>query len=78
MHRILVSIAIAVPLGALVLGALVALGMTLAGESPWISTLMGAGIGVLAGLFFGVWAGFVASIDEFDAADLHVLPDPED
>jgi hypothetical protein len=40
---------------------------------------MGAGIGILAGSFFGIWAGFVASVSELDTVDLHLhrSPDPD-
>ena len=70
MHRILVATAIAIPVGAIVLAALVGGATAIAGQPAALSALMGAGIGVLAGVFFGVWAGFVASIRELDDADL--------
>jgi hypothetical protein len=70
MHRILVATAIAIPVGAAVLAALVGGATAIAGQPAALSALMGAGIGVLAGAFFGVWAGFVASIRELDEADL--------
>ena len=73
MHRIVVATAIAIPLGAIVFAGLVALGAVIAGVPATISALTGAGIGVLGGLFFGVWAGFIASIDELDATDQHFV-----
>ncbi|MEP6623487.1 MAG: hypothetical protein ABJC79_03530, partial [Acidimicrobiia bacterium] len=70
MHRILVATVLAVPIGA-VIGALLLAGVvSIAGRPVATSAAMGAGIGVLAGLFFGVWAGFVASANELDHADL--------
>ena len=46
----------------------------------WVSWLgMAAGIGVLAGVFFGAWAGFVAKAHVLDDIDLHAnrpLPTP--
>ena len=72
MHRILVATAIAVPVGAVVLAALVGGATAISGQPAALSALMGAGIGVLAGVFFGVWAGFVASIRELDDVDLPV------
>jgi len=72
MHRILVATAFAVPVGAVVLAALVGGATAVAGQPAAISALVGAGIGALAGVFFGVWAGFVASIRELDEADLPV------
>jgi hypothetical protein len=71
-HRILVATAIAIPVGAVVLAALVGGATAIAGQPAALSALMGAGIGVLAGTFFGVWAGFVASIRELDDADTPV------
>jgi hypothetical protein len=70
MHRILVSTAIAIPSGSVVLAALVGGATAIAGQPVLISALMGAGVGALAGIFFGVWAGFVASIRELDEVDL--------
>ena len=51
-----------------------------AGNPDWGSWLgMAAGIGVLAGVFFGAWAGFVAKAHVLDDVDLHAnrpLPSP--
>lgn len=69
-RRILVATAIAVPIGAAVLAALVAGAMVLAGRPAAIPAAMGAGIGGLAGAFFRMWAGFVASVSELDDVDL--------
>ena len=41
-------------------------------DPDWVSWLgMAAGIGVLAGVFFGAWAGFVAKAHMLDDIDLH-------
>lgn len=79
MRRILIATAIAVPLGAAVLALLVAGAMVIAGQPVFIPAAMGAGIGMLAGSFFGMWAGFVASVSELDTVDLHLHrgTDPE-
>jgi hypothetical protein len=37
-----------------------------------VFALLVAGIGILAGSFFGMWAGFVASVSELDEVDLHL------
>jgi hypothetical protein len=75
MRRIVIATAIAVPIGALVFALLVAGAMVIAGEPVLVAAAMGAGIGVLAGSFFGLWAGFVASVSELDAVE-HQLPEP--
>ena len=72
MRRILIATAIAVPIGAAVFALIVAGAMVIAGGPVVIPAAMGAGIGVLAGSFFGMWAGFVASVSELDAVDLHL------
>jgi hypothetical protein len=72
MRRILIATAIAVPIGAAVFALLIAGAMVIAGQPVVIPAAMGAGIGVLAGAFFGMWAGFVASVSELDRVDLHL------
>jgi hypothetical protein len=72
MRRILIATAIAVPVGALFFFGLVAAAMVIAGQPVLVASAMGAGIGVLAGAFFGMWAGFVASVSELDRADVHL------
>lgn len=70
-HRILIATVIAVPIGAAIFAALVASAMLIAGQPAAVPAAMGAGIGVLAGSFFGMWAGFVASVRELDNVDRH-------
>jgi hypothetical protein len=72
LRRIVIATAIAVPIGALVFALLVAGAMVIAGEPVLVAAAMGAGIGVLAGSFFGMWAGFVASVSELDAVEHHL------
>jgi uncharacterized membrane protein len=72
MRRILIATAIAVPIGAAVFALLVAGAMVIAGQAVVVPAAMGAGIGILAGSFFGIWAGFVASVSELDTVDLHL------
>lgn len=69
-HRILISTAIAMPIGAVFFAALVAIAMLIAGQPALIPAAMGAGIGILAGSFFGMWAGFVSSVRELDEVSL--------
>jgi hypothetical protein len=69
-HRILVSMAIAIPICILFFVGLLDVAMSFAGDSVLVPSAMGAGIGVLAGAFFGVWAGFVGSVAELDRSDL--------
>jgi hypothetical protein len=75
LHRILVSMAIAIPICVVVFVGLLDAAMALAGDSVLVPSAMGAGIGVLAGAFFGVWAGFVGSVHELDREDLGHHPD---
>jgi uncharacterized membrane protein len=79
MRRIVIATAIAVPIGALVFALLVAGAMVIAGEPVLVAAAMGAGIGVLAGSFFGMWAGVVASVSELETVELHLADatDPE-
>ncbi|MGH2781985.1 MAG: hypothetical protein ACRDLA_11385 [Thermoleophilaceae bacterium] len=64
------GMATAIPLMVAFLVALVvvALGSQHPDWSSWLG--MAVGVGVLAGVFFGTWAGFVASAHEFDEADV--------
>jgi len=60
-HRIVVAVAILVPIGAAAFALLILAATSLAGAPEGGPILMGAATGVLAGFFFGVWAGVVAS-----------------
>ncbi len=55
MHRILVWTAIGVPVGATFFGLLVFVGARLAASPAGAPVAMGAVVGVLAGVFFGMW-----------------------
>ncbi len=70
LHRVLVAMAIAIPICVIVFAGLLDAAMALAGASVLVPTAMGAGIGVLAGVIFGMWAGFVGSVNELDRVDL--------
>jgi hypothetical protein len=48
------------------------------GVASGAPTLMGAGIGVLAGVFFGMWVGVVASVHDVEHLDLAPPPDRDD
>ena len=60
-HSILIWVAILVPIGAVVFALLIYMATDLAGAPEGGPVLMGAATGVLAGFFFGGWAGVVAS-----------------
>jgi hypothetical protein len=63
LHRIIIGVAIAVPLS---IGFWVGL-IALAVRDASAGTIgMAIGIGVLNGVFFGTWAGFVATTDAID------------
>jgi hypothetical protein len=66
---------VAIPICVVVFVGLLDTASALAGESVLVPSAMGAGIGVLAGAFFGVWAGFVGSVRELDDEDLGHHPD---
>lgn len=46
--------------------------MLIAGQRAAIPAAMGAGIDILAGSFFGMRAGSVASVRELEDVDLHL------
>jgi hypothetical protein len=70
-RAIVKSVLISVPLmiAFWVLLVVVAVGDKDPDWGPWLG--MAAGIGVLAGVFFGAWAGFVAKAHVLDDIDLH-------
>ncbi len=65
-RRMIMWSALLMPAGALFFGTLVALAVVPTGTAIAGPIAMGAGTGLLAGLFFGTWAGFVASVSEFE------------
>ena len=68
-HRVLVAIAILVPIGAVTFALLMLAATSLAGAPEGGPIAMGAATGVLVGLFFGMWAGVVASARDIDHTD---------
>jgi hypothetical protein len=70
LHRVAVAMVIAIPICVVVFVGLLDVAMAISGSSVLVPTAMGAGIGVLAGVFFGMWAGFVGSVRELDRVDL--------
>jgi hypothetical protein len=66
-HRIIIGLAIAVPVNIGFWVGLIALAVHSAHPAGAIG--MAVGIGFLNGVFFGTWAGFVASNDTFDELD---------
>jgi hypothetical protein len=65
-RRMIIGTAILVPVGAALFALLVGIAIWSTGTAIAGGVAMGAGIGALAGLFFGTWAGFVASVHEFE------------
>jgi len=68
LHRIIISVAIATPLCIGIWVGLIALAVRHSAQMAG-PIAMAVGIGVLNGVFFGTWAGFVASNDTFDELD---------
>ena len=67
LHRIIIGVAIAVPLS---IGLWVGL-IALAVRDASAGTIgMAIGIGVLNGVFFGTWGGFVATTDAIDELEM--------
>jgi hypothetical protein len=65
-RRMMIGSAIMVPFGAAFFALLVGIAVWGTGTAIAGPVAMGAGAGVLAGIFFGTWAGFVASVREFE------------
>jgi hypothetical protein len=78
-RRIIVSVVIAVPVAVVVMTGLVTLALTadhVRLEGPLV---MAAAVGVLVGVFFGAWAGFVGTTHAFERLDAsHETHDPTD
>lgn len=68
-HAMVKWVVIAVPLMVLFWIAVVGVGVggRTANLLPWLG--MASAVGVLAGLFFGIWAAFVVTARDFDARD---------
>jgi hypothetical protein len=65
-RRMIIGMAILIPIGAAFFASLVGVAVLTTGTAIAGPVAMGAGAGVLAGIFFGTWAGFVASVNEFE------------
>jgi H+/Cl- antiporter ClcA len=65
-RRMIVWTLIMVPIGILILGTVVTVAVAGAGGSIGPAMAVGAGIGTLAGIVAGPWAGFLASNNEFE------------
>ena len=70
-HRVVVAVAILVPIGAAAFALLMLAASSLASVPEGGPIAMGVATGALAGFFFGVWAGVVAS-----AGDIEHTEDP--
>jgi ribose/xylose/arabinose/galactoside ABC-type transport system permease subunit len=76
MRRILIWTAIGVPVGATFFGLLVFVAARLSNSPACAPVAMGAVVGVLAGVFFGMWNGVVASVNETEHANLVLRQSP--
>jgi hypothetical protein len=65
-HRVILAVAVLVPLGAVAFALMMLAATSMAGAPEGGPILMGAATGVLAGFFFGVWAGVVASSGDIE------------
>ena len=65
-HRVVKWMAILMPIGAGFFALLIFAAVRMAGVAAGAPVAMGAGLGVLAGFFFGMWAGVVASVSEME------------
>ena len=70
LRRMVIVLAIVVPVGAAFFAALMytAARMAAVSTGPPVA-YWGAGIGVLAGIFFGMWAGVVASVHDIERTE---------
>jgi hypothetical protein len=76
MRHIVIDIAIAIPVAIGVLVGMVALAVSIDGAALEAPILMAVGIGTLAGVFFGTWAGFVSTAHSFEELDRMHRPSP--
>ena len=74
--RMVVGIAIAVPIVAGFYALLVALALRGSGAPIAAPLLMGAGIGVFAACFWGFWFGIAASVREIEEAEARARRHP--
>jgi hypothetical protein len=65
-RRMLVWTLIMVPVGVVLFASVVALAARDSDTAIWPAIATGAGIGMLAGVVAGPWAGFLASNNEFE------------
>src|SRR5262245_8678531 len=79
--HIILSILIAVPVMIVFWVGLIALAVSFTGVGYAAPLAMGAGIGVLAGVFWGAWAGFtmaMPALDEHEHEALTALRSPDE
>ena len=68
-RAIIIGIAVAVPVNIVIWMALVTFAVNRAGSARGGPLAMAAAVGVLSGLFFGTWAGFVSTTHAFEEFD---------
>ena len=70
MSRVVKASLFAVPVCVVVWLAIVAVALALAHSGNFLVMLpVGGGVGIVAGLFFGMWWAFLVSADEFEELD---------
>ena len=77
--HIIMAILVAVPVMVVFWVGLVALAVSFSGAGYAAPLAMGAGVGVLAGVFWGAWAGFtmaMPALDEYEHETISVLTPP--
>lgn len=69
-RRVMIWMAIFVPAGAAFFALFVFVAVRTSGVPAGAPVAMETGIGVLAGVFFGMWAGAVARVEEIEHSNL--------
>jgi len=70
MHKVVVSSLVAVPVCVVIWLGIVAVALAMAGSGNFeVALPVAGGIGIVAGVFFGMWWGFLATAHEFEELD---------
>jgi hypothetical protein len=70
MARVTKASIFAVPICIVIWVGIVSIGLAMAGSGNFeVALPMGGGVGIVAGVFFGMWWGFLRTADEFEELD---------
>jgi hypothetical protein len=70
LHAAVKASLIAIPICVVIWLAIVSIGLVLAGSGSFLVALpMAGGVGIVAGAFFGIWAGFLSEAHRFEELD---------